>query len=172
MLAGEIEKPRGARAVDRLRARLPAPGRARLVDVDLEATLGELVRGGQPSDPAADHDYLGHARAKPLALVYVRPGCSLRRSRSKSKMAAKTAPASPKTAGTQPPTRGSLAVSALAIAAKPAVSPSASRRPTRRTVSSRDAARKFTSSFWPGRAPMSRSRASRMRAARTFSFCD
>ena len=57
------------------------------------------------------------------------------------------------------------AASDVARIAAPAVSASASRRPARRIVVSSDAARKFTSSFWPGRAPISRSTASITRSA-------
>ena len=49
---------------------------------------------------------------------------------------------------------------------------SASLRPARRIVCSSVEARKFTSSFAPGRAPIRRSTASITRTNRTFSRCD
>ncbi len=78
----------------------------------------------------------------------------------------------PNVIGTQPGTRADIAVNPLARIAAPAVRPSASWRPARRTVASSGAARKLISIFWPGRAPIIRSIASTTRIARTLSFCD
>ena len=51
VLAGQVGAPASAGAGDRLGARLAAPARTRLVDVDLEAALGELVRTVNPPTP-------------------------------------------------------------------------------------------------------------------------
>ena len=90
------------------------------------------------------------------------------RIRSTSSARSRPAEITPKATGTHLATRSEdTAVSAVARIAAPAVSEIARRRPARRIVVSSDAARKFTSSFCPGRAPIRRSIASTTFSKRT-----
>ena len=85
-------------------------------------------------------------------------------------MPVRNVPAPPNATGTQAWTSCALAVTAEPRIAAAPVSPSERRRAAPLITSSSSAPRKCTCSFWPGRAPVTRSNASTSRIARTRSF--
>ena len=78
VLAGERPAPAGRGAGDRDAARLAAE-RLALVDRDLEAALGELVRGCQPGHPPAEDRHGPAVRRRPARLRERRCGIYARR---------------------------------------------------------------------------------------------